>query len=321
MSLADWLTNTRERFDHLSVCDAVRVSAARFRDGATRRLGFMRDEWTGGTNIYDLPAWDTLIVLDACRPDIMRAVSREYAWLDTGGMETYETVGGYSLDWLESTFTPARREHMANSTFTAWNPYTEFTDIDYADAFAAYRAVHDGGWDDDMGCVPPAAVVEAACDIHDPRRRNIVWLMQPHTPYRTLVGEVETLRETEIGNEDNGRETVWNLLRRGDIAEYEAVIACADTLRWALDELEHYLRGLPAEADVYVTSDHGELFGVGGRLGHPQEHYADGQLQVPLMPVDQTRVGEGVEYGGARSVGSDASDQLAALGYTEGDDA
>ncbi|TQQ78579.1 hypothetical protein EGH24_13740 [Halonotius terrestris] len=315
MTFAEWVRNSKERVLTEPIHTAVSVSAETFVEGIHRRLGTAsRGRVRGGTNIYDLE-WDHAIVLDACSVPIFRQVAREYPWLDV--REPYRSVGGYSLHWLQETFTSEYADAIADTAFTAWNPYTDHASAIEPSRFAALEEVHRDGWDDALGCVPPAAVTDAALEYVDTGERRIVWYQQPHAPYRTLLSEVETLSEEVIGNEDNGRLTVWNLLRRGEVTREEAVIACAENLRWVLDDVERYLAAVPRDERVIVTADHGELFGDGGRYGHPKTSYRDAQLRVPLAKVELARVGDEPEYAADGAATDTAAERLQALGYVD----
>lgn len=277
---------------------------------AQHRLEMPQDR----THIYDLE-WDALIVLDTCRPDALRALAPHYPWLTT--IETHNSIGGYSLDWLTSTFTPPYHDEMQDTAFIAWNPYTSFTDQVSHERFAALREVWRDGWDNDLGCIPPEPVTDAAIDVHQTtdHGRLIAWYMQPHTPWRT-ISKVERLHESEIGNEDNGRHTVWDLIRDGDISQLEAALAMGDSLAWALTDIERLLKTLPEHYTVVVTADHGELFGEHGRWGHPKDQYYPEQLQVPVATVDLSRLDEQPTYQHGTTADG-VGDQLAALGYRE----
>lgn len=315
MTLKEWLRNSRERYQTVPVAQATDASARAFKEGLYRRLGWhTKTDVAGGTNIYDLPEWDVLIVFDALRPDIYRAVAREYPWLESD-CECYRTVGGYSLDWLEETFRPEYRREMKQTGLVAWNPYTGFPDMDYSREFSAFNPVHEYGWDDDYGAIPPEVVTDAGMEMHGQTEKLILWYQQPHTPFRTLLDAVETLNEEKIGNEDNNRLTVWNLIRSGEVTRNEALLACAENLRWALNDIERFLAELDSETTVRVTADHGELFGEHGRYGHPKQDYYEEQLQVPLAAVDQDRVGESVTYGRGVEPTDDVEERLAVLGY------
>ena len=316
MTLREFMRNVRDRFYTEPFPTWAKASAQELEEGVYRRLGVQPDrDYPPGANIYDLGDWDVCILLDAAHPAIVRQVSREYAWLNTDAMGTYTTVGGYSLDWLDSTFTDGYRDQMADTGLVAWNPYTEHSNRVSDARLDGLYPVHEWGWDDSLGCIPPDAVTDTAIDALDAHDRVIAWYQQPHAPYRTLVEEVETLTQDVIGNEDAGRLTVWNLLRRGEVTPTEAHIACADTLRWALEDIKRLLRALPADADVVLTADHGEVFGADGRWGHPKDRYHPQQLRVPRVPVDQSTVDKTVAYGGGREAASDTEQRLAALGY------
>lgn len=316
MTLRRWIRNSKDRYQTLPVAQATDATAQSFKEGLYRRLGWhTRTNVYEGTNIYDLPEWDVLIVFDALRPDIYRAVAREYAWLDAN-CNTYKTVGGYSLDWLMETFTPHYKRQMDVTGLVAWNPYTGFSDMDYADAFGAFNPVHEYGWSDRYGSIPPNVVTDAGIDMHGDTEKLILWYQQPHTPYRTLLDAVETLNEDAIGNEDNERLTVWNLIRSGDVSPNEAILACADNLRWALDDIARFVDSVDSDTTIRVTADHAELFGEHGRFGHPKQDYYDKQLVVPLATVDQDCVGEPVTYGRNVEPTEDVTERLKVLGYT-----
>lgn len=266
------------------------------------------------THIYELD-WDVLIVLDACRPDALHAIAPHYPWLTD--IETHYSLAGYSLDWLTTTFTPPYRAPMQETGFIAWNPYTSFTDQVTPQTFGALREVWRDGWDNDLGCIPPETVTDAAIDVHETTDcdRLIAWYMQPHTPWRA-VDDIERLHENQIGNEDNGRRTVWDLLRQGEMTQLEATLAMGDSLQWALTDIERLLARLPNHLRVVVTADHGELFGEHGRWGHPKQQYHPEQLQIPVADVDLTRLDEQPSYQHGTTA-DNVDDQLEALGYRE----
>lgn len=325
MSFADWFRNSIERYKTVPAPQATRANVRTFREGVHSRLGIKpTDTVDGGTNVFALDDWDILCVLDALRPDVFQAVSREYAWIPTQDVTTYRSVGGYSLHWLEDTFIDEYRDEMARTGLVAWNPYTITAEADHEAILGAFKPVHEYGWNNHYGAVPPSEITDAGLDMWPDVDRLILWYMQPHAPYRSLLDEVERLNDEQILNEDNNRLTVWNLIRSGEVSRYEAILAYADNLRWALDDIERVVDAVGDEATVQITGDHGELFGEEGLYGHPKHHYVDEQLQVPLASTEPERVGEPVDYIELAERGGIADDpqnptakeQLAALGYT-----
>jgi len=316
MTFTDWLQNTLDRYRTEPVHRATRTSADQFAAGVRRRLPVAPpDPPQNGTNIYSRE-WDVLVVLDACRPDVLNVVGQCYPWLRTADMDTYPSVASYSREWLERTFTPAQAAAMAETALVSWNPYTDAVDGVSEDTLGALRQPYYQEWDDSMGLVRPDTITDHALDLYGDQDRLIAWYMQPHAPYRTLLDRIETFTAEQIGDEASARTTVWNLLRRGDLEPIEAHAAYADNLAWALTEAERLVAGVADDATVAVTADHGELFGEGGLWGHPKHNYDDAQVTVPWVPVNQARVGDAPTFGsqGAHAA-EDVADQLEALGY------
>jgi len=131
-----------------------------------------------GTNVFDRE-WDVLVVLDACRADLLRSIASDFDFF--GHVETVRSVGSSSSEWLENTF--------VNHPETPWtvmvtgNTWTDrYLD---ATAFAALDEVWKYAWDDDLGTVPAAAVTDRAVALareRDPERL-VVHYMQPHHPF------------------------------------------------------------------------------------------------------------------------------------------
>lgn len=317
MTFADWVSNSIGRFKTEPVPVAAEVTVDQFKNGMYRRLPIEKPKPDiGAAHIYD-QEWDVLIVCDALRPDVLRTVSTQYPWLETESLQTYMSLGSYSLEWLQETFTPAYSREMQETAFVSWNPYTDFVDYITERRFGELRQPYYTDWSDELGQVPPESITDNALDLVGGHDKLIAWYMQPHAPHRMLLDRVETLSEEEIGNEDNGRLTIWNLLRSGEIDPKEAHIAYADSLMWALDDMERLIRELPEDATVRLTADHSELFGEQGRWGHPKENYQQEQLEVPLMDIDQTRVGESVSHRESEDTAETVEQQLEALGYMQ----
>ncbi len=129
-----------------------------------------------GTNAFDRE-WDVLVVLDACRADLLRSVAPDFDFLDR--VETVRSVGSSSSEWLQNTFVD--RPETARTVMATGNTWTDrYLD---ADAFAALDEVWKYAWDDDSGTVPARAVTERAVALareRDPDRL-VAHYMQPHT--------------------------------------------------------------------------------------------------------------------------------------------
>ncbi|ELZ54174.1 hypothetical protein C465_00267 [Halorubrum distributum JCM 9100] len=230
-----------------------------------------------GTNAFDRE-WDILVVLDACRADLLRSVAPDFGFL--GAVETVRSVGSSSSEWLENTF-PGRPE-TARTAMVTGNTWTDrYLD---ADAFAALDEVWKYAWDGEAGTVPAAAVTDRAISLareRDPDRL-VVHYMQPHHPFvpDPLDGDDGLARTGSHSNAENP----WVLLRRGEVSVERVWTAYEANLRHVLGEVE----SLAANVDgrIAVTADHGNLFGEWGLYGHPMHTPVPALLKVPWATVD-----------------------------------
>ena len=269
-----------------------------------------------GTDVYERE-WDVLVVLDACRADLLRAVAPEVGFLD--GVEAVRSVGSSSSEWMTETFD--RRPAVGRTAMVTGNTWTDrYLD---ADAFAVLDEVWKYAWDEDLGTVPPAAVTDRAITVareHDPDRL-VAHYMQPHHPFvpEPLDGDEGMVRS---GRDSSGANP-WTLLRRGELTAAEVWDAYEANLRYVLPEVAALVENV--DGRVAVTADHGNLFGEWGLYGHPMHTPVPAVLDVPwaetggkggstreptLTPPEPLPVGR--VYG----EGTD-TDRLRALGYRE----
>jgi len=261
-------------------------------------------------------AWDTLIILDACRFDLFR----DRHTLE-GDLEQRISRGSHTSEFLRGNFT-GRTIH--DTVYTTASPMYRRFEASIGASFHNVIDVWDSDqWDDDVGTVLPQEMTDAALRSHDqyPEKRHIVHFMQPHYPFissdiddqeRTFGGgdgEADFWRKRFRGQIDTDRSAVWDAYR----ANFDRVIPAVDRLVGSID------------GRVVVTADHGNLIGerVGpfpiAEWGHPRGIHADPLVRVPWF-VCQT--------GPRRTVCESApvdqdidddddtvSDRLSALGY------
>jgi len=229
-----------------------------------------------GTNVFDRE-WDVLVVLDACRADLLQSVAPDVALLDT--VEAVRSVGSSSSEWLENTFLD--HPETGRTVMVTGNTWTDrYLD---ADAFAALDEVWKYAWDDDRGTVPAAAVTDraiAAARERDPDRL-VVHYMQPHHPFvpDPIAGDGGIARTGSHSNTANP----WVLLRRGEVRTERVWAAYEANLRYVLDEVAALLDNVDGRA--VVTADHGNLFGEWGLYGHPMHTPVPALLTVPWAEV------------------------------------
>jgi hypothetical protein len=264
-----------------------------------------------GTNVFERE-WDVLVVLDACRADLLRAVAPDVV----EEVRTVRSVGSSSSEWLVNTF----RDHpeTGQTVMVTGNTWTDrYLD---ADAFAVLDEVWKYAWDDDLGTVPARAVTDrgiVAAREHDPERL-VVHYMQPHHPFvADPIADAGMARTSDHSSGVNP----WVLLRRGEVTTERVWEAYETTLRAVLPEVETLVAGV--EGRVAVTADHGNLFGEWGLYGHPMHTPVPALLAVPWA---ETTGGGRDDYEPtldppeplpvSRVYGTDTDrDRLAALGY------
>ncbi|UXF50885.1 MAG: hypothetical protein HQRvContig02_24 [Haloquadratum phage sp.] len=79
---------------------------------------------------------------------------------------------------------------------------------------------------------------------------------------------------------------------------------------------DRLLPGLPADATVAVTADHGNGMGEFGVWSHPPGTIAPAVRRVPVVWHEETGPRESVPPIDRDAVSTATTDQLAALGYT-----
>ena len=230
-----------------------------------------------GTSVYERE-WDVLVVLDACRPDALRAVAPDFAFLE--GVETLQSVGSCSSEWLENTFmTASAREAVGRTAMVTGNTWTDrYLE---ADRFALLDEVWKYAWDEDLDTVPADAVTDRAIRVgraHDPDRL-VVHYMQPHHPFvpEPVAGDSGMARTGTHSSETSP----WVLLRRGDRSASRVRTAYEANLRYVLESVATLLENV--EGRAAVTADHTNLFGEWGLYGHPMHTPVPALLTVPWV--------------------------------------
>ncbi|QSG07828.1 Arylsulfatase A or related enzyme [Halapricum desulfuricans] len=225
-----------------------------------------------GTNVFERE-WDVLVVLDACRVDLLRSVAPDTDLIDE--VDAVRSVGSSSSEWLENTF-PGRPE-TSRTVMVTGNTWTDrYVD---ADAFAALDEVWKYAWNEQLGTVPARAVTDRAIAMardRDPDRL-VVHYMQPHHPFvpDPLAADDGMVRNSTHSNPSNP----WVALRRGEITTERVWDAYEANLRYVLEDVEILVEHVAGR--VAITADHGNLFGEWGLYGHPMYVPAPAVLTVP----------------------------------------
>ncbi|ADJ15506.1 sulfatase-like hydrolase/transferase [Halalkalicoccus jeotgali] len=283
MTFADWREETIQRVDERGIA-GVRESIRELYVGFHRRLGRI---WNYGTPIYE-EDWDVLVVLDACRADVMETVLDDYPSLVRGG-STY-SVGSASPEWLEKNFDPEQYgEEMTRTAYVTGNAFSE-EKLDEKD-FLLLDEVWKYEWDDEVGTMRPEILTDRAIRVMRETKpdRMVVHYMQPHQPYLGNPVTGDGIDPHDVGNPGD---TSFDKLKRGEIEESEVRRWYRENLEIVLENIENVLlENLDAET-VVITADHGELFGEYGLYAHPRDTLVPLLKRVPWVHAEAHDTGE-----------------------------
>lgn len=325
MSFKHWVEETKNRFDRESPPVAVYESVHALATGGLRRVYdyYSSPIWIRGD-------WDIVLILDATRVDLMREVGSEYGFTE---IDSVWSNANCSINWLENTFN-RHPEHTENTGYIISNPFAKNNSpsdpsADVHETNLSYFAplyenklekIDDGP----VETIPPEALTDHAISVWRDREeydidRLVVHYMQPHQPFRSRpewLGTSENMKQLVEGeSRTDYSDNVWRKLERGELDENKVWDAYRDNLRWVLDDIvDRLLENIDAE--VAITSDHGNALGEWGEWAHPPDAVSPPVwrvLWVTTTGVDNETISS-IEVD-TEGFDPEIEDQLSALGY------
>jgi hypothetical protein len=255
--------------------------------------------------------WDVLVILDACRLDLLKSVASEYEFLSS--IEAIYSPAATSEAWLRRTFTNQHLETMRDTAVVTGNPYSYSTLQD--DELKILDEVWTYAWDNELGTIPARPITDRAISIgrNCSPSRLIIHYMQPHFPCVTGSQLASGVTLDEFGNQPMA---IWSALEQRHLSPDEVKSAAIKNLRYVLEEVGLLLDNLDAES-VVISADHGNAFGEGGEYGHRKGSI---QEEVRKVPWVRTSATDGETYQPSMydhdATEYSRSKQLRALGYT-----
>lgn len=281
MAVSDWLADIRAEAQRDGAASAARLAALDAWPGVLRRVGQYANY---GDTVWQRD-WDVLVVLDACRHDVMQEVAPRYDWLPDDVPAVY-SAASMSEEWLEKHTQSHHQQALSRTALAAANPHTRF-DCLRRDAWASVEEVWRHAWDDDLGTIPPRAVTDAAIRLarEDASEQLIAWYMQPHQPFLDAQWSRGYDRET-FGEGGHHGECVWRQCRDGSVDRDDLWRAYRRTLEWALDDVQLLCENI--DGTVAITADHANALGECGVWGHPKHAPVPACKCVPWIEMEAT---------------------------------
>lgn len=284
MSLTDLLSESVDLYNKYGL-RGLRATGENFLRGLSVRLGSTVGAFFPSESLLK-EEWDLLIILDACRWDIMADVSDEYDWLNPHPTRSYASS---SQDWLQKTFfagpkSPTKRLRATMSLFR--EPYQndvlaaaleprDTSDIAYITGNPQSTMLDESNfayieetWRNDLPHDEKSRALTNATIKYrreKPGERTIVHYMKPHEPFK----------------KDAPDGTAWQRLQWGEYPLQELKRDYRQNLRDVLSEVEILLENTEAE-NVVITADHGNSYGEWGFYGHRPYLPLDGMRRIPI---------------------------------------
>lgn len=253
--------------------------------------------------------WDVLVILDACRYDLLADADPfdvPVQKVHSNASQTREYIRKYFLG-----------QDYQDTVYVTASPQFANFDLDFAHMEHAWK----DNWDEEHRTVLPEAVTEAAIRIFSeyPDKRLVVHYMQPHYPFIGETGQSIEHQATFVPNPKYS--SVWERLAAGEIPESVVRKAYRENLDLVLPEVEKLSMKVPGK--MIVTSDHGNLFGQ--RVcwlpvkiyGHPARVHHPGLTAVPWveLPFESRRKIVRAEETTESEEFDEVQERLSDLGY------
>lgn len=245
--------------------------------------------------------WDYLIILDACRYDLFREVSKDIPWV---GKEINHIIskGSHSEEFCEKNFA---NETFHDTIYVTANAYGAqiadevFHDLVFSGGLVDKENANLHSFSENMS---PEAMHDLALDTIEeyPNKRVIIHFMQPHSPYfgskaeklrKRVENEGLIVRSRQRGkvqefplSEENVVASLMGAAKKGYISDSELTQVYIENLQLVLYHVGELVNSVNGK--VVITADHGEYLGENGNIGHPRHEYSEILRKVPWVIIN-----------------------------------
>jgi hypothetical protein len=324
MAFSDWLSATADRVRTDGLSGVRRSGYELYLGGLRRALSVSYDP----EYVWDRD-WDVLLILDACRTDLMLEVADDYDYID--GVGEFTTAASSTTGWTEANFDDRFETEMATTGYVTGNPNSvnigdhEFPDTcecgadvtpnsderhqsgrytcgscetvidgDRRHPFGEFVEAWRYNWDNDVGTIHPESVTSHAIEMirETDLDRYIVHYNQPHQPFvDDNLGE-QTRIAAEGAEKESDASNIWTELEHGAVETDTVWRAYRENLTYVLDSLPLLFENVDAET-VAISSDHGNALGELGVYGHPRATMPlDVLVDVPWIETTAENIDE-----------------------------
>lgn len=261
------------------------------------RLGWRSDLFER----IDETDWDVLIILDACRYDVLSEVATEVV------VEPARSPASATPAFLEL----ARNRGLFDETvYVSANPQTEDRS---PGRDVTHVPLYRDRWEPTLSTVTPQTVYDEVRDHVDGDRPVVAHTVQPHFPHVCEIAgstiPVPNGMHPALFDDIDPSKKLQNVLADGDFGLDRARRSYRSSVRFAWTRARDLAAELAgAGHTVAITADHGELFGDWGLVGHPSNVNLGSLVTVPWIVFEPTE---------DRSVDDSVEQRLMDLGYAE----
>lgn len=238
--------------------------------------------------------WDVLVILDACRHDLMEEVVEEEDYEFLKPVNSCYSAAGTSNEWMNKNFGKKYSDEAKETAMVTGNPYSD-TNLDEKD-FKVLEEAWEYSYDKEKEAVLPRPITNSAIKIHreeDPEKM-VIHYMQPHYPFLNYDNLSEGFSLERFGREI--RKSVWSELLLGNISREKLWEAYKDNLKEVIEEVKILRENIDAEKMV-ITADHGNAMGTPFSeekfiYGHVEGLKIEPLRKVPWIETTATDKGE-----------------------------
>jgi len=245
--------------------------------------------------------WDVLVLLDACRYDVLSDLTTNAV------IQKTSSPASATPEFL----TKAQNTGVFDgSVYLSGNPQS----AKHSPGDVEHVSVFDGAWDDELETVPPGPLYQTAMEYVGGNKQVVVHTLQPHYPHICQIGNQICavpggLHPKYFQDERLRDQKLQAILSNGYIEMRRAQKSYERCVRFAWKRASEFAVKAASEGNrVVISADHAELFGELGFVEHPVGLSLKSVTEVPWVvfePPSETNSPE------------DVTDRLAALGYVE----